>query len=98
MFRSRERRVQSVDFSPNGQLVSASFGGTVCVWNTRDGSARVFAVECLIFWSVRFSPNGRFVVAGNSDGLRIWDVRTGRLLKNSRNGLDIEVPSGVWRS
>jgi len=81
-FRGHIYHAQSVDFSPNGRLVSSCSGGEVHVWNMRDGSARVFTDDAVIFWSVRFSPSGQFVAAGDIDGdLRIWNVRTGRLVR-----------------
>jgi glucose repression regulatory protein TUP1 len=93
VFRGHKSSVESVDFSPNGRLVvSASWDGTVRIWNVRDGSAKVFTDNADIFWSVRFSPNGQYVAAGNTDGfLRIWDVRTGRLVKRWTGHKD-----GVW--
>jgi WD40 repeat protein len=54
----------------------------VCIWNMRDGSAKVLKDNFLIFWSVRFSSNGQFVATGNYDGtLRTWNVRTGQLVR-----------------
>ena len=75
--------VRSVDFSSNDRfVVSASWDNAVCIWNTRDGSAKVFMDGTEVVWSVRFSPNGQFVAAGDSDGvIRTWDVRTGQLVR-----------------
>jgi len=86
IFRGHTLRIESVDFSSDGQhVVSGSWDGTVHMWNMRDGSARVLNFsdrDTDIFWSVRFSPSGQLVVAGDDDGdLRIWSVRTGQLVR-----------------
>lgn len=82
VFRGHKARVESVDFSPDGRLVlSGSWDGAVCLWNMRDGSAKVLTDNAHIFYSVRFSSNEQ-VVAGDSDGIiRAWDVRTGQLVR-----------------
>jgi len=85
-FRGHLYRVQSVDFSPNGRfVVSGSLGGrggTVHMWNMRDGSAGFFIDGAFSFRSVRFSPSGKLVAAADTGGtLGIWNVRTGQLVR-----------------
>ena len=82
IFKTHSNSVESVDFSPNGQLVASASGDkTVRIWNMRDGSTRVFSDSAQGLWCVAFSPNGQYIVAGNSTGvLMIWNLRTGQLL------------------
>src|SRR5258707_5500316 len=70
IFKTHSNSVESVDFSPNGQLVASASGDkTVRIWNMRDGSTRVFSDSAQGLWCVTFSPNGQYIVAGNSTGV-----------------------------
>ena len=95
MLKGHENIVSAVAFSPNGRsLVSASYVGSIRIWNIRDGSSEALPVIGLpeYFISVVFSPDGRFVAAGHLDGsLWIFDSRTHRLVAKWRGHTD-----GVW--
>jgi WD40 repeat protein len=72
--------VNSVAFSPNGQLiVSGSGDSTVRVWDVTTGIERhtMHGHEDLV-WSVASSPDSQFIVSGSSDHtVRVWDATTG---------------------
>ncbi|KAK6854921.1 vegetative incompatibility protein HET-E-1 [Apiospora arundinis] len=72
--------VNSVTFSPNGQLVaSASKDGTVKVWNAVTGAEQQTLDghgDCVNL--VAFSPNGRLVASASNDKVRLWDASTGQ--------------------
>lgn len=79
--------------NPSKQLMlaTASFDGTVRLWNVSDGSCfRVFDRHRDSVYSVAFSPSGNFLASGSLAGqLYIWDVEKGEHIRNYKGGGDI---------
>ncbi len=73
--------VEACGFSPNGaRIVSASFDGTVRVWDAASGRA-LLTLEGHTDWVRRcgFSPDGACIVSASDDGtVRVWDAASGR--------------------
>jgi WD40 repeat protein len=68
--------VNSVSFSPNGQLViTAGADGTARVWQAASGaSVAVLGGTGRPVKAAEFSPNGRFVATGGDDRVvRLYD-------------------------
>jgi len=90
IFRGHILRVESVNFSPDGRLVvSASWDGSVRIWNLRDGSAKVFMDidDALLSSFVSFSPTGQFIAVGTDMTdmiMKKWDARTSQLVTHLR--------------
>ena len=70
--------VNSVTFSPNGQLVvSGGWDGTLRLWNLRgEPISQPWRGHQGGVYSVAFSPNGQLVVSSGWDGtLRLWNLQ-----------------------
>jgi WD40 repeat protein len=76
-----------IDSSPDGRLIalgtSTYTGGTLEIWNWRDGSRKLFEKFNSLVRGIRFSPDGQYsavwLVAGD---ILLWNVRTGKCVKN----------------
>src|SRR5262249_15634201 len=76
-----ENRVNSVAFSPDGELLaSAGNGGTVKVRNTLTGEVvRTCNAKTESIYSVAFHPGGRHLAFTGADRqARVWDLTTGQ--------------------
>ena len=76
-------RVNSVDFSPDGQILATQhWNGEVCLWDVATGTRRnTLEGHAFGFNLVRFSPDGSTLATrGGSEGaytVLLWDVATG---------------------
>ncbi|MDE0637377.1 MAG: dockerin type I domain-containing protein, partial [Candidatus Poribacteria bacterium] len=82
--------VQSVAFSPDGQMLASGSGGkwqgddnTIRLWNVETGTElRKITRHTGSVYSVVFSPDGQMLTSGSSDDtIRLWDVETGAELR-----------------
>ncbi len=74
-FQGHENSVNSVAFSPDGQMiVSGSSDKTVRLWDIQGNSiSQPFQGHQDIVYSVAFSPNGQMVVSSSYDKtVRLW--------------------------
>ena len=78
-----EKSVVDVAFSPDGALAySASFDGTLSVWNVAAGGTlqNQFALENALPHSIAVSPDGDLLAVGMTDGtIRMLDAASGDL-------------------
>ena len=87
-------KVCSSSFSRKGDLiVSASYDGTVCVWDANTGKMlkQLTAIEAIgeqtAFTNAVFSPNGDLVVASSYTGwVVIWDYNAGEIINKVMHG------------
>jgi WD40 repeat protein len=80
--------VQSVAFSPNGEiLASGSCDQTVKLWNLNTGKCQqTIPAHQSWVWSVAFSPDGNIVASGGQDEtIALWNVQTGKCLEILRS-------------
>jgi WD40 repeat protein len=75
-------RVHEVAFNHDGSvLASASWDGTIRLWDVASGTARGRPLRdgTTHLLTVAFSPDGGRLASGSADGVvRFWDVRSGR--------------------
>ncbi|MEI2579260.1 NACHT and WD repeat domain-containing protein, partial [Scytonema sp. PRP1] len=73
--------VQSVSFSPDGQmLATASYDNTVKLWRSDGSLIATLQGHTQPVMSVSFSPDGKMIASGSQDGtVRLWD-RNGKLI------------------
>jgi transducin (beta)-like 1 len=100
-FTSHSQEIYTVKWSPTGigssnpgmrsLLATASFDGTVRLWNVRDGSCfRIFDRHRDSVYSVAFSPSGEYLASGSLAGqLYIWNIERGIHVKSFKGSGDI---------
>ena len=100
-FKSHEQEIYTVKWSPTGPgsrhpnkkalLATASFDGSVRLWNVVDGSCyRVFNRHKDSVYSVAFSPSGDYLASGSLAGqLYVWDIEEAKHIKSYNGKGDI---------
>lgn len=100
-FISHDQEIYTIKWSPTGPgssntskqllLATASFDGSIRVWNIQDGSCfSYFNRHRDSVYSVAFSPSGDFLASGSLAGqMYIWDVAEGKCIKSYKGKGDI---------
>jgi WD40 repeat protein len=94
-FNRHTEEIYTLKWSPNTSnttlLATASFDGTVMLWNIDDGSRyRVFDRHSDSVYSVAFSPSGDYLASGSLAGqMYIWDIEENRHIKSYKGTGDI---------
>eukprot|EP00977_Amphora_coffeiformis_P003162 scaffold586_cov155-Amphora_coffeaeformis.AAC.23 len=100
-FKSHQQEIYTVKWSPTGPgsnfpekkaiLATASFDGSVRLWDVSDGSCfRIFNRHQDSVYSVAFSPSGDFLASGSLAGqMYIWNIEEGRPIKSYKGKGDI---------
>ena len=100
-FVSHDQEIYTIKWSPTGPgssntskqllLATASFDGSIRVWNMQDGSCfSYFNRHRDSVYSVAFSPSGDYLASGSLAGqMYIWDVAEGKCIKSYKGKGDI---------
>lgn len=100
-FVNHDQEIYTVKWSPTGPgspnpsklplLATASFDGSIRLWNIQDGSCSgYFKQHRDSVYSVAFSPSGDFLASGSLAGqMYIWDVAAGQYVKSYKGKGDI---------
>mmetsp|Transcript_30661 Transcript_30661/g.45369 ORF Transcript_30661/g.45369 Transcript_30661/m.45369 type:complete len:897 (+) Transcript_30661:81-2771(+) len=100
-FKDHKAEIYTLKWSPTGpgsmnpqkqkMLATASFDGSVRLWNVQDGTCiRVFSRHRDSVYSVAFSPSGDYLASGSLAGqLYIWNVLEGVHVKSFKGKGDI---------
>ncbi|KAJ5895331.1 hypothetical protein N7495_007022 [Penicillium taxi] len=76
--------VESVSFSPDGQIVASGSGDkTIKLWDAKTGKElQTLKGHSDGVWSVAFSPDGQAAASGSFDKtIKLWDSKTGKELQ-----------------
>ncbi|CAE6533355.1 unnamed protein product [Rhizoctonia solani] len=78
-------QVNSVAFSPSGDIASGSSDGTIRIWGsvTVDGEPpnELLPKHEAAIWALAFSPDGTRVASGSDDStIQIWNIQNGQLM------------------
>jgi hypothetical protein len=84
-YQGQSDTVQSLAFSPDGQLLAAgNFGGTIDLWLVSDGG-RLRTLKgpgsSTEVGSLAFTPDGQILAASTVQGLQLWRLSDGSLLR-----------------
>lgn len=76
-FFSYQSGVNTVNFSPDGQLLTTGgIDGSVRLWDLKGRQVTEFSNSKGSIWSLAFSPDGRSIIAGGDDGsLQMWQYK-----------------------
>jgi len=100
-FKSHKQEIYTIKWSPTGTgsknptkpllLATASFDGSVRLWNVQDGSCyRVLSRHRDSVYSVAFSPSGDYLASGSLAGqLYVWNVEQGVHVRSFKGKGDI---------
>ena len=100
-FVNHDQEIYTVKWSPTGPgspnpdktplLATASFDGSIRLWNIQDGSCfGYFNQHRDSVYSVAFSPSGEYLASGSLAGqLYIWDIAESRYVKSYKGKGDI---------
>ena len=76
-------------FSADGRrIVSASYDGTICIWNSDTGEMLLGPLEghTKSVRSAVFSSDGRLIVSASDDDIRVWDSQSGNMVLGPLKG------------
>ena len=84
--------------SDSSTLVSASWDGTIRLWNASTGSHRLTIEGHFNFRSSALSPNGKTIATASDDGIFLWNASNGKFSKafdvGARNNAIAYSPDG----
>jgi WD40 repeat protein/DNA-binding SARP family transcriptional activator len=88
--------INTLDYSPDGRIVTSGFDRTVRVWNPVKGTQVVLRGNGDEITGAVFTPNGQQVLTSSYDGtVRLWDASSGAQLAVLQTGdvplFDVEV-------
>jgi WD40 repeat protein len=70
--------INTLDYSPDGRIVTSGYDRTVRVWNPANGTQVILRGNGDEITSAVFAPNGKQVLTSSDDGtVRLWNASSG---------------------
>jgi WD40 repeat protein len=74
----QEFPLRSMDFTPDGRVVTGVSDTVVYVWDEITGQLITTFDHSVFLWNVAISPNGNLIASGDEEGgIKLWNVNTG---------------------
>ncbi len=100
--RGHNARITGISFSSDGALMaSASYDGSVCLWQMDDLKTLPIKFDEYATWvtSVNFSPDGNYIISGDKDGnVRTLPTKIDIITDNYCSFLTRDLTEGEWQN
>lgn len=87
LLKSYRSSVNTVRFSPSGNLLGVGFGNKIHIINTQTNEGVFLFENKSNINEIEFSPDENWLASGSRDGTKIWDLSSGNLVTSFSGNL-----------